>query len=342
VLLWGDAGRREQEVGEEGRYRFEGLEAGRYTVQVAGHEETTTVADVALDGRNQVAVDLLLPESPRAEEGPPPPGQGLLAVSVPEGAGRQVRLVDAVGNEQRLQLDESGRATFSGLAAGVYGLYAEGGYEQPQIEIDGVGGWSVQFAPLASLWEATATEAGSMPGFSALQVEIEGKPNHPVRVYQGEEEEYTLPTRSRAEQGMYGVEFKPLGAGLYRIMPDDLGVWTTVSLTGLNLVRVSFQRRLRPVAPTQLEPLARGGEPSGLPYLYLAEVPASLEILYALLELAGAVPLQVGRDLEAAARASQVWLVESPQAADAELWLRRRGVPVQRLSTAEAIRKGAA
>lgn len=342
VVLWGDAGRREQEVGEEGRYRFEGLEAGRYTVQVAGHEETTTVADVALDGRNQVAVDLLLPESPRAEEGPPPPGQGLLAVSVPEGAGRQVRLVDAVGNEQRLQLDESGRATFSGLAAGVYGLYAEGGYEQPQIEIDGVGGWSVQFAPLASLWEATATEAGSMPGFSALQVEIEGKPNHPVRVYQGEEEEYTLPTRSRAEQGMYGVEFKPLGAGLYRIMPDDLGVWTTVSLTGLNLVRVSFQRRLRPVAPTQLEPLARGGEPSGLPYLYLAEVPASLEILYALLELAGAVPLQVGRDLEAAARASQVWLVESPQAADAELWLRRRGVPVQRLSTAEAIRKGAA
>lgn len=141
---------------------------------------------------------------------------------------------------------------------------------------------------------------------------------------------------------MYGVEFKPLGAGLYRIMPDDLGVWTTVSLTGLNLVRVSFQRRLRPVAPTQLEPLARGGEPSGLPYLYLAEVPASLEILYALLELAGAVPLQVGRDLEAAARASQVWLVESLQAADAELWLRRRGVPVQRLSTAEAIRKGAA
>jgi hypothetical protein len=340
VLLDDRAGRREQPVASAGEYAFTDLAAGLYTVQVAGYEASASAADIALDGRNQVVVDLALPDEVRfaAAQNATAPGASLIAASVPDGAGRPARLVDAVGNERRESVDAAGEVRFAGLAAGVYSLFVEGGFVQSGLEVDGAAGWQITFAPLLSVWEATVTQAGSMPGFSAVHVEIEGMPNHPVRIYKGEEEEYILSTRGRAEQGVFAVEFKPLGPGFYRVEPDALGIWATVELTGLEAVRVSFRRKLEPVGPHRVEPISPAvPEPaanSAATYLYLSTSPTTLEASLALLRLAAARQPEIGSDLAAAARAGVVLLVDAPDAGDVEAYLRGQGVRVERVGAA--------
>jgi len=345
ALLDDHADRREQQATPAGDYGFDALGAGLYTVQVVGYEESATVADIALDGRNRVTVDLALPEearSPLPQNGASigaNSGASMIEAVAPEGAGRTARLVDAVGNERRQLLDNDGRVIFNDLAPGVYSLFVQGGYAQPNLEVDGVDGWSITFAPLISVWDVTTTRGGSMPGFSAIHVEIEGMPNHPVRVYQGEDEEYTLSTRARAESGAYGVEFKPLGPGLYRIEPDALGIWTTVELTGLESMRVSFRRRQEPIGPNQLEvvrqPATSGADvtkaaPTST-YLYVPGLPPSQETLIKLLQLAAIQQPQIGADLAAAAQADRVLLADAPEADEIEHYLREQGVHVERI-----------
>lgn len=340
ALLDDHAGRREQSASPTGDYSFDALSAGLYTVQVVGYEESATVADIALDGRNRVIVDLALPEEVR------PPllngasvGASIIEAIAPEGAGRTARLVDAVGNERRQSLDSEGHVAFDGLAPGVYSLFVEGGYAQPNLVVDGVDGWSVTFAPLISVWDVTTTRGGSMPGFSAIYVEIEGMPNHPVHIYHGEEDEYTLPTRSKAELGAFGVEFKPLGPGVYRVEPDGLGVWTTVELTGLESMRVSFRRKQEPVGPNKIEavhplPAAEpdaSAETTRATYLYISSLPTSLESFVNLLHLAASQQPQIGSDPAAAAAADRVLLLDAPEADEIERYLRRQGVHVERI-----------
>ena len=237
-------------------------------------------------------------------------------------------------------VEEQAPAPDARLPAGVYSLLIEGGYAQPNLKVDGNNGWSVTFAPLVSVWEVTTTEAGSLPGFSAIHVEIEGLANHPVHVYRGEEEEYTLSTRSKIEQGTYHVEFKPLGPGLYRVEPDGLGVWAMVELNGLNLVRVAFRRKQEPVGVNQVEPLvqAKAVEPapsssirtSSL-YLYVSAPPPSHKACLALLQLAAALQPEIGADIAAASRADRVLLVDGPDADEVERQLKMHGVPVERI-----------
>ena len=52
---------RQVMVASDGSYRLGGLEAGRYTIEVVGAEEATTRSQIALDGTNQVEIDLVLP-----------------------------------------------------------------------------------------------------------------------------------------------------------------------------------------------------------------------------------------------------------------------------------------
>lgn len=341
ALLDERAGRREQEVSPAGDYRFEALGPGRYTVQVVGYEEVATVADVALDGHNSVTVDLalseiLLPSSTRDAES----GESIIMAAVPDAVGAIARLVDAVGNERRQTVDEEGRVVFERLPAGVYSLLIEGGYAQPNLKVDGSNGWSVTFAPLISVWEVTTTEAGSLPGFSAIHVDIEGLANHPVHVYRGEEEEFTLSTRSKIEQGTYHVEFKPLGPGLYRVEPDGLGVWAMVELNGLNLVRVAFRRKQEPVGVNRVEPLAQAKAVEPAPssslrssslYLYVSAPPPSHKACLALLQLAAALQPEIGADIVAASRADRVLLVDGPDADEVERQLKMHGVLVERV-----------
>jgi hypothetical protein len=338
VLIDDHAIRREQSATPTGDYSFDALGAGLYTVQVAGYEESASAADIALDGRNRVTVDLALPEEVRsAPSASVDAGGCTIAANVPDGGGRIARLVDVVGNERRVTLDSDGHGVFDQLAPGVYSLFVEGGYAQPNLSVEGEDGWLVTFAPLISVWDVTTTRGGSMPGFSTIHVEIEGMPNHPVRVYQGEEEEYTLSTRSRAEMGAYAVEFKPLGPGLYRVEPDGLGVWTTVELSGLESMRVSFRRKEEPTGPNQVEALTRSHSlASGAAhtsaesvYLFLTALPDTLEACIELLRLAVTVQPQIGSDPDAAALAARILLVEAPGADVIGERLRRRGVAVE-------------
>jgi hypothetical protein len=338
ALLDDRADRQEQFVSSDGDYAFEELGTGLYTVQVVGYEVAASVADIALDGRNRVTIDLALPKEVRFAAAPViDRGVGLIAATVPEGAGRTARLVDAVGNERRTTADAAGEVRFDGLAAGVYSLFVEGGFVQSNLEVAGAGGWQIAFAPLISVWEATTTQAGPMPGFSAIHIEIEGMPNHPVRVYQGEEQEFTLSTRSRAEQGAYAVEFKPLGPGMYRVEPDGLGIWATVELTGLEAVRVGFRRIQEAVGANRVEPILPAEMAETLhtsTYLYITAPPTSLEQSLALLRVAAAQQPQIGNDLAAAAHADRVLLVSAPGAEDVAQHLQRLGVTVEMIGAA--------
>lgn len=334
ALLDDRAGRQEQFVSSSGEYAFEALAAGLYTVQVVGYEAVASAADIALDGRNRVTVELALPEEVRyTAASTDTHGGGVLVATIPDGAGRMARLVDGVGNERRELVDDDGTVRFAGLAAGVYSLFVEGGFVQSNLEIDGAGGWQITFAPLISVWEATVTQAGPMPGFSAIHVEIEGLPNHPVRVYQGEEQEFTLSTRSRAEHGAYSVEFKPLGPGVYRVEPDGLGVWATVELTGLEAVSVGFRRVQTPVGANRVEPLSPAA-PAAATYLYISAPPTSLDQCLALLRVAAAQQPQVGADLTAAAAAGRVLVAPAPDAQEIAQHLRQLGVMVEMIGGA--------
>ena len=345
VVLLNEAGtRQEQFVDEAGSYRFAGLGAGRYMLQVAGWEEDASMADIGLDGQNAVTINLALPEpdeSPVAgAAAPAATGRSVINGAVPQAAGRGARLVDAVGNERRATVDGDGGVSFDALPAGVYSLFVEGGFVQPNLEVDGTSGWRVVFSPVISLWESTVTNAGSMPGFSSIQVEVEGMPNHPVRVWHGEDEEYTLSTRSRPEQGTYAVEFKPLGPGLYMVEPEGLGMLATVELSGLEAMRVSFRRKLEAVAPHRVEAIgAHGaGEPAhqdgDAVYLFVCAPPSSLETYLHVLQLAADLHPRVGSNLEEAALADRVLVVDAPEAGDVEIALRNRGVRVDRVALA--------
>ncbi|HRA64698.1 MAG TPA: carboxypeptidase-like regulatory domain-containing protein [Caldilinea sp.] len=339
ALLDDRADRREQFVAATGEYQFEELGAGLYTVQVVGFEETASASDIALDGKSRVTVDLALPDIVRASAVQQQGGRGasVIAATLPDGAGRTARLVDAVGNERREDVDGAGQVVFAELSAGVYSLFVEGGFAQTNLEVDGLNGWTITFAPLISVWESTVTQAGSMPGFSALHVEIEGMANHPVRVYKGEEEEYTLSTRARAEQGVYNVEFKPLGPGAYRVEPDGLGIWAAVDLSGLEAVRVSFRRKQEPIGANRVEARAparltgQDSQPShATTYLYVSTPPATLEQCIALLQFASTRQPQIGSDLAAAGQADHVLIADAPDADEVEQRLRRQGVKVER------------
>ena len=346
ALIDEQGAQQEQYVDDAGNYAFGGLAAGRYTVQIPGWEEDASEPDIALDGENRVAVNLALPEleEPAAEARPPGHGgQSMITASVPQEAGSMARLVDGVGNERRATVDSDGSVFFDALPAGVYSLFVEGGFAQPNLEVDGAGGWNVVFSPVITLWESTVTNAGSMPGFSSIQVEVEGMPNHPVRVWQGEEDEFTLSTRSRPEQGVYTVEFKPLGPGLYMIEPEGLGMVETVELSGLEAVRVSFRRKLAPVAPHRVEPIG-GAAPhaaeaadAGIVYLFVSALPSSLDSYLRVLQLVADLHPLIGNDVEAAARADRVLVVDAPDAGDVEFTLRNRGVRVDRIAISDTV-----
>lgn len=319
-LLGAPAGPQVRTLEADGSFAFTGLAAGLYAVALAGHEEAPSRSDIALDGRNQVVVDIVLP----AEEAPPSAAvaaadtgdQGIIAGFIPEAVGDTARLVDAVGNERRQAVGADGRFRFEGLPAGVYAVYVEGGFSQAEIVVDGRNGWEILFSPIISVWEATVTNAGSMPGFSSIRVEVEGERNLPVRVWQGEEDGQTAATGSQPEQGPDRVEFTPLGPGVYIVEPEGIGVWASVELTGLEAVWVSFRRTTAPVSPNVVQPL-RGGPfpafqtsaPPAEIYLYVEQMPTDLYAQIALLRFVAAERPAVGNDAADAAHADRVILV---------------------------------
>ncbi|MCC6456322.1 MAG: carboxypeptidase regulatory-like domain-containing protein [Caldilineaceae bacterium] len=256
------ANRVEQPVSAECTFAFEGLGAGQYTVELVGFADTASRSDIALDGKNTVAIELMAPvedtfSSVARRRSSSPNGISVIAGSAPESGGRVAKLTDSVGNEARQVVQADDTFRFEGLMAGVYLLTIEGGYEQPGLIVDGESGLEVIFQTLTSTWEAKVSPAGSMPGYSVVRVEVEGMRGLPVYIWKEDWEGMMRRTGSKPEYGESAAEFSPLGPGHYMIEPEGIGVWADVELTGLEVVWIDFRRKNVPTSPNVVQTLGR-------------------------------------------------------------------------------------
>lgn len=243
-------------VQADGSFRFPALGEGTYAVEVASLEDAVRRDNIALDGANQVVVDLILPAQGRASApASNTASQSVIAGQIEEGANRLARLVDAVGNERRQYVGANGYVRFEQLPAGEYTLNIDGGFEQSELRVDGVGGLNVAFAPLSSEWEVQVSRGESMPGYSAVRVEVQGVKDVPVYIWKEDWEGIMKRSGTSNEYGPYALEFAPLGPGSYMVEAEGLGVWTGVELTGLEAVWISFRPRHEPASPNRVTPL---------------------------------------------------------------------------------------
>ena len=257
-------------------------------------------------------------------------GPSRLSGFAPDGAGRDVHVIDAVGNERWTTTDGEGRFVFEELPAGVYSVFVDGGYQQGGVELDGAADVDILFAPVIAIWETTVTNAGSMPGFSSVRIEVEGMTNLPVRIWQGEEEGLVARTggslagRTGADANL--VEFRGLAPGRYLVEPEGLGIWAEVEITGLEALWVSFRRKTEPVGLNEVRRTPSRGsvQASKLPpgvhststpkvYVYVAGIPQRLDQQLALLRYVASNHPEVGNDLVRAVQADTVLLVEGEQ-----------------------------
>lgn len=354
-LMDASANAAEQPVQADGSFRFDRLPAGTYALEVVGHEATGQRQDIALDGINQVTVDLLLPMQMRPAAPAVPEGGGMILGHVPGAAGRLARLVDAVGNEQRADIGLDDTVRFEQLPPGEYLLMVEGGYEQGDLVINGALAWEVLFAPLASSWEVQVTRAESMPGYSVVRVEVEGLKDAPVYIWKENWEGMMKRTGRNLDQaqaefvgpelGPCAVEFSPLGPGVYMIEPEGLGVWTDVELTGLEAVWITFRPRSAPTQANQVSRLHR--EPAPAPriesaatrtrhYVFIGDVQLTGRELSDVLSYASSQRAVAGTDFAEALRADVVTLVgNTPNTEGLHAQLSDRGILVQSYVPAE-------
>ena len=290
---------------------------------------------------------------PATEAAEPPPAGGLSRLSgfAADGAGRDVHIIDAVGNERWAVTDGEGRFIFEQLPPGIYSVFVEGGYQEGGVELDGTADVDILFAPVIAIWETTVTNAGSMPGFSSVRVEVEGMTNLPVRIWQGEAEGVVARTGSSGPRSTQveanQVEFLGLDPGRYLIEPEGLGIWAEVDISGLEALWVSFRRKTEPVGLNEVRRIP--AQPPGLRlgavdaaqvaslagernvYVFVAAVPRGVDQQLALLQYVASHHPQLGNDLAEAARADVVILIEDEQApGDVEQALLRRNVTVAR------------
>lgn len=257
VYLLDSMGNQEtQLVDEVGEFLFADLPAGLYTVAVTGNEAVATQAEIALDGSNQVKIELRLPTVQSDELEAPARRRSMLIGIAPNAAGLTARLLDRVGNEYQQIIAGNNHFEFHHLPAGVYTLTIESGYEQASLALDGSNGLEIIFAELSPIWEAETTSAGSMPGYSVVRVEVEGMRDLPVHIWKDDWEGMMRRTGSKADYGPHVLEFSPLGPGRYMIEPEGLGLWTAVELTGLEAVWVHFRKQTMPLGPTLVQPFA--------------------------------------------------------------------------------------
>lgn len=345
TLIDSQANRLEQPLDAEGRFAFEELAAGLYSVELQGYDERIGQADIALDGANHVALELFVPM--REPEAAPNVALTRSAIvgKAPGAAGTIARLVDRVGNELKQVVDDHDCVRFDGLAAGVYALFVEPGYQQTNLTVDGSNGQEVTFSELLPRWEAETSSAGSMPGYSVVRVEVEKSPSLPVHIWKEDWEGMMRRTGSKPEYGQFALEFSPLGPGQYMVEPEGLGIWTGVELTGLEAVWINFRRYMAPSAPNVVRPLALVAEPTPVVtgqttpeqsayYLYIGpNQNVNANDLIAILRFASHFRPAIGNSLEAAMKADHVIILGRPDevSTDVELLLRSAMIEVERV-----------
>jgi len=256
--------RQEQVVDYHGTFAFDQLAAGLYTVVLIGQESVVNQSDIALDGTNEVRIELRVPVM-RAAELQTIRTASVIVASVPQGSGRLAQLVDTVGNAQQQYVDGDGHVSFDQLPAGSYTLTVEGGYQQAELVLDGENGLEIFFAELSLSWEAEVSHAGPMPGYSVIRVEVEGMAQLPVHIWKDDWEGMMRRTGTKPEYGPYVLEFSPLGAGRYMVEPEGLGLWTDVALTGLEAVWIHFRKRTLPLGDHRVQPFHAQAAPLSIP-----------------------------------------------------------------------------
>lgn len=101
ISLTGGSVTRSTTTGSDGRYKFDGLPAGSYTLSVVGADVTESVQS---DGLTPVTLDLTLPPPPSGDwimEVQRGSGLPLITASMPE-AGIQVTITDPFGNSAQV------------------------------------------------------------------------------------------------------------------------------------------------------------------------------------------------------------------------------------------------
>lgn len=317
-LLDEQAQQQEQPLQADRTATFTGLAAGLYAVEVVGHPEIEGKGDIALDGQNHVVVELTAPVISRQQRSASAPRQSSIVGCAPNAAGQRVRLTDALGNEWTAVAGQDDRFAFHELGAGQYCVDLEMGYHQADLQLDGVNSWEIQFAELLPTWEAEVVNAGSMPGYSVVRVEVEDQVDLPVHIWKEEWEGMMRRTGSKPEIGPFALEFSPLGPGHYMVEPEGLGVWTDVTLTGLETVWINFRRCTTPSAPNvvrayQEEP-PTAEEPASPaaaapPYLFIVTPPEDPHTLIGLLAFVAKHQPRIGNTLEDALKAERVIIV---------------------------------
>jgi hypothetical protein len=316
---------------------------------VVGQPASAGQQEIALDGQNQVTVELIIPVTPAIARSSPAAQQSVISGMVPHAAGQVARLADTLGNEWSQVVRHDDHFCFGELPAGSYTLSIDidSGYSQADLKVDGANGLEVEFAELIPLWVAEVAHAGSMPGYSVVRVEVEGLADIPVHIWKEDWEGMMRRTGSKPDYGPYALEFSPLGPGHYMVEPESLGVWTDVTLTGLEAVWVHFQRRRAPATPNLVRPyVTESNQPAAINpvaeeatdqtggYLFIGSPPSNAEDLIALLHFAAQAQPQIGNSVEEALKANYVLLIgaDGEANANAESVLRAALVPVERIS----------
>ncbi len=316
ILIDGQAKQRLCRVDEGGRFSFDGLRAGVYAVTIAGFDDETRQADIALDGMNTVELDLRLPADVVADEDRRASGNGVISGYVPDATGALATIVDATGNEFARIVGQDGRFQFENLAAGLYTLTVEGGYRQPDIIVDRSDSVEIVFSPLAPSWAAEISSGGAMPGFSLLRVDVEGKHGHPVSVWREDGEPLTGTTG--VEGAPTVAEFGPLEVGEYLVEPQGLDVRAKVELTGLEVMWVTFRQVQSPLNPNLVRRIhcktphaqTSGDQPVGSSiYLYVGRGLFTAQELQRVVEYASGSQVSIGSDVEQAQHAARVALI---------------------------------
>ena len=176
-------GPRETETAIDGSFRFAGLPAGIYRLEIDG----TGVAKegILLDGANTVAVELTLPAERGEVAGDVTDPQGQRTV------GRVVRLLTAPAAAPfaEVETDAQGRYRFDRLAAGTYTVQVmasdpAAGVAAQRADATVTGAAAVEIdlllpdaQPAPPAWRATLEAGGVGSGFSVVRCQIVGEPD---------------------------------------------------------------------------------------------------------------------------------------------------------------------
>ena len=243
LTLSGPVGNRTATTAADGSFRFSSLLGGIYRLTVDG---TTTSRDqIALDGRNQVAVNFDLPSV----------AQSVIFGTIANGAGRTVLLyASALGGKPLAQTQASNTCqySFERLPAGSYtvavlaappatGIAAQ----RSNIAVTGTNQMQADLIlpTKGAKLKWVVEDGGEGPGFSVVRCRVTADPGRNVRLWCEGWEGITQQAGSKAEYGPDACEFAPLGPGSYHVEPAGLDARAEVKVPPNRVMWIRFERQ---------------------------------------------------------------------------------------------------